>query len=113
MESILTSIKKLLGIEAEYTQFDTDIIIYINSALMMLNQLGVGPEEGFIITDDSETWSDYLGEGSNYESAKTYILLNTRLVFDPPASSVIVEAFERMKKELEWRLAVQAEEVEE
>lgn len=111
MDSVLTSIKKLLGLEEEYTQFDADIIIYINSALMMLNQLGVGPEEGFVITGATETWSDYIGEVSNLESLKTYIMINVRLMFDPPSSSVITEAFERMKKELEWRLIVQAEEV--
>jgi len=109
MDSILTSIKKLLGIEEEYTHFDTDIIIYINSALMYLNQLGVGPETGFYITSDSETWDNYLNGETTIESVKSFVYLRTRLIFDPPSSSSVIDAIERQIKEAEWRILVQAE----
>lgn len=109
MESILTSIKKLLGIEEDYTHFDPDIIMHINSVFMILNQLGVGPPEGFRIEDDIATWSDYTDNNLLYESVKTYIHLKVRLLFDPPASSSLIEAMNRQISELEWRLNVAAE----
>ena len=109
MDSILTSIKKMLGIESDYTQFDADIIIAINSALMVLNQLGVGLVTDFKITDASETWSEYLGEDSSIEGVKTYIYLKTRLIFDPPTSSFVVDSMERLIKEYEWRIQIQME----
>lgn len=109
MESILTSIKKLLGIEEDYTHFDPDIIMHINSVFMILNQLGVGPSEGFRIEDDIATWNDYTDNNLLYESVKTYIHLKVRLLFDPPASSSLIEAMNRQISELEWRLNVAAE----
>ena len=109
MDSILTSIKKLLGIEEEYTQFDADIIIYINSVLMFLNQLGVGPTTGFSITDKSKTWKEYFGTQTNLEAVKSYIYLKVRLLFDPPSSSAVIEAIERQRAELEWRILHQVE----
>lgn len=107
MESILTSIKKLLGIEEDYTHFDTDIIMYINSEFMSLSQIGIGPETGFTISDKTTEWSDYLGEGTNFEAVKSYIYLNVRMIFDPPSSSFVIAAMERKIKEIEWRLLVQ------
>jgi len=109
MNSILTSIKKLLGLEEDYVQYDNDIIIYINSVLMILNQLGVGPTTGFSITDKTKTWTDYLGTEINIESVKPYIYLKVRLIFDPPSSNSVIEAIERQITELEWRLVNQAE----
>lgn len=109
MENILTSIKKLLGIEEDYVHFDPDIIMHINSVFMILNQLGVGPPEGFRIEDDLTTWSDYTNDKLLYESVKTYIYLKVRLLFDPPASSSLIEAMNRQISELEWRLNVAAE----
>jgi hypothetical protein len=109
MDSILTSIKKLLGIEEKYTQFDQDIIIHINSALMALNQLGIGPTAGFTITDDTAIWSDVLGESINLEAIKSYIYMKVRLIFDPPTSSFVLDAIDNQIKELEWRLIVQVE----
>lgn len=108
-ESILTSIKKLLGITEEYTQFDTDIVMHINSVFMILHQLGVGPEEGFSILDKNDTWDDYIDEGSNLEAVKTYMSLKVRLLFDPPLSSAVMECMKQMISEYEWRLNVQAE----
>lgn len=110
MESILQSIKKLIGITEDYTAFDLDIIIHINSVFMILNQMGVGPIEGFSISDDSAVWSDYLPEDNkNLEAVKTYIYLKVKMVFDPPLSSAVMEATKQMICELEWRLNVEAE----
>ena len=108
-DSILTSIKKLLGITEEYEHFDQDIIIHINSVFMILNQLGVGPSNGFSITDKTAVWSDFISEGSNLESVKSYIYLKVRLLFDPPTTSAVMESMNRMISELEFRLNVSAE----
>ena len=109
-ESILTSIKKLLGMTEDYTNFDTDIIIHINSAFMVLNQLGVGPSDGFSIEDDSATWDEYIPEDDKrLEAIKTYIYLKTRLVFDPPQSGTVMDALKQSIHEYEWRLNVQAD----
>lgn len=110
MESILQSIKKLLGMTEDYTAFDADIIIHINSVFMILNQLGIGPANGFSISDENTVWSDYLPEDNkNFEAVKTYIYLKTKIVFDPPMSSAVMEAMRQMISELEWRLNVEAE----
>jgi len=109
LDSILLSIKKLLGIESDYTHFDQDIIMYINGVFMILNQLGVGPEEGYSITSDEETWSDYLGDVVNLEGVKTYIYLKVRLIFDPPSIASVIDAIERLITELEWRLNSQVD----
>ena len=108
-DSILTSIKKLLGITEEYEHFDQDIIIHINSVFMILNQLGVGPSNGFSITDKTAVWSDFISEGTNLESVKSYMYLKVRLLFDPPTTSAVMESMNRMISELEFRLNVSAE----
>ena len=108
-DSILTSIKKLLGITEEYEHFDQDIIIHINSVFMILNQLGVGPSNGFSITDKTAVWSDFISEGTNLESVKSYIYLKVILLFDPPTTSAVMESMNRMICELEFRLNVSAE----
>ena len=111
-ESILTSIKKLLGITEEYTDFDTDIIIFINSVFPVLQQLGVGPEEGFKIEGSSTTWKDYLGEDeTKIAFVKTYIYLKVKMVFDPPLSNSIIESYNRTLNELEWRITVKVDEM--
>ena len=106
MESILTSIKKLLGIEEEYTQFDNDIIMDINSVFLNLTQLGVGPAEGFLIEDDTATWEDFIGDSNQLQAVKSYMYLKVKLLFDPPLSSSVIESMNRMIAELEWRLNV-------
>ena len=103
MESILISIKKLLGIMPDYTNFDDDIIIHINTAFAMLNQLGVGPEGGFMIVDANSRWEDYTTE-KNLNMVKTYIYLKVRLLFDPPTSSALIESFNRTLSEIVWRI---------
>ena len=113
MESILTSIKKLLGITEEYEHFDPDIIMHINSAFSVLTQLGVGPKEGFRIEDESTTWSEFLNDDPRLEFVKTYIHLKVKLVFDPPLSSAVIESINRQISELEWRINVSVDTPEE
>ena len=104
MDSILTSIKKLLGIAEEYEHFDSDLIMHINSVFMVLNQLGVGPVEGFSITGKTETWEDFTQNDLMIQSVKSYVYLKVRLLFDPPSSSAVMESINRQIGELEWRL---------
>jgi len=110
MDSILTSIKKLLGIAEDYNHFDVDLIIHINSAIMVLTQLGVGPSSGFAIEDDSATWEDFISDDiTKMQLVKSYIMLKVRLLFDPPQSSAHIEAINRQISEFEWRLHVEAD----
>lgn len=111
MESILTSIKKLLGIDEAYENFDPDIIMHINSVFMILNQLGVGPSESFSIQDSNSVWSDFMPSGSNLEAVKSYMHLKVKLMFDPPSSSAVMDAINRTIAELEWRLNVASDEL--
>jgi hypothetical protein len=111
-DSILSSVKKVLGIAEDYTIFDLDIILHINSALATLTQLGIGPEDGFMIEDSSTTWDQFLVDSDNrikLNNVKTYICLRVRLWFDPPQTSFMNEAFERQLSELEWRINVTRE----
>lgn len=108
-DSILTSIKKLLGIDESYTHFDSDIIMHINSVFMILNQLGVGPPGGFSISDKFTTWEDYLPGETNLHSVKSYVYLKVKLLFDPPSSSAAAEATNRLISEFEWRINHAAE----
>ena len=108
-ESILTSIKKLLGIPEDYEHYDADIIMHINSVFMILNQLGVGPSNGFSITDKTAVWSDFISDNNNLEAVKSYVYMKVKLLFDPPLSSAVMECMNRMISELEWRLNSEAE----
>ena len=102
--SILTSIKKLLGVAEDYAEFDEDIITHINSVFLNLTQLGVGPEEGFMIKDDTAEWEDFINDSVQLQAVKTYVYLKVKLLFDPPLSSSVTESINRMIAELEWRL---------
>lgn len=103
--SILNSIKKQLGIDPSIKSFDVDIIININSAIATLAQLGVGPEDGYFIVDEKNTYQEYIGDSiSMYQQIKMYLYLKTKIVFDPPSSSYVLESFKEQAKELEWRL---------
>lgn len=104
MESILNSIKKLLGISEEQKHFDPDIIMHINSTFSVLTQLGVGPAEGFSIDDDLDTWRDFISDDSKIQLVKSYMYQKVSLLFDPPSSSFVLAAKERMIQEFEWRL---------
>jgi hypothetical protein len=111
-ESILTSTKKILGIAEDYTAFDTDIMIHINSVFSVLNQLGIGPVEGFMIEDAAATWDAFIGDDPRLNSVKTYVYLRVRVLFDPPATSFHINALQDEIKELEWRLNVKREDEE-
>jgi len=106
-KSILDEIKKLLGISKTCTDFDTDIIMHINTVLMILNQLGIG-KENFQIEDRQATWDEFI-DSENYGAVKTYIHLRVKLLFDPPLNSAIIEAIKQSIAELEWRLNINAE----
>lgn len=109
MESILTSIKKMLGIPKDYEHFDEDLIMHINSVFMILQQLGVGPAEGFYIEDELATWGDFLGDPTIMQMVKSYIHLKVKLIFDPSASSAVTESQKQLIAEFEWRLREAAE----
>lgn len=109
MESILTSIKKLLGITEEYDHFDMDLIMHINSVFLILTQLGIGPKEGFIIEDDSAEWTDFIQDPTKLQAVKSYMFMKVKLLFDPPLSSAVIESTNKMIAEFEWRLLVEAE----
>lgn len=107
MNSILDTIKKMLGIGEDDTNFDQDIIVNINSVLMSVNQLGIGSESGVFIIDNTKTWTDLLGDRTDLEAIKSYVYLKVRLLFDPPSSSFVIESMERQITQFEWRLNVQ------
>lgn len=106
MESILTSIKKLLGITEDETHFDQDIIMHINSVFSILTQMGVGPVDGFAIRDSNSVWNDFIKDDTHLELIKSYVHMKVRLMFDPPASSTILQSINSLIGELEWRISV-------
>lgn len=112
-ESILNSVKKLIGIDEEYYDFDVDIVMHINTVLNILSQLGVGPEDGFAITGPDETWSSYLGTEKLLNLVKSYMQAKVRMLFDPPTSSSVAQAYNDNLKELEWRINVMVDPKEE
>lgn len=108
MSSILISIKKYLGIEAEYDHFDSDIIMCVNTVFGILNQLGVGPTSGFQITGNSETWNDFLGDRNDLATVKSFVYMKVKLIFDPPSNSFLIDSTNKILSELEWRITNQA-----
>ena len=104
--SILDSTKKILGIAPEYKAFDLDIITHINSVFATLQQLGVGPVEGFMIEDETDTWDTFLGGVIPLNQVKTYMFMRTKLVFDPPPNSFGISSMNDQIKEMEWRMMV-------
>ncbi len=104
--SILTSTKKILGVAANYTAFNLDIITHINSAFAILNQLGIGPVMGFSIEDDTAVWTDLSLPQNQLSMVRTYIFIKTRMLFDPPTTSFLIEAMNNQIQEHEWRLSV-------
>lgn len=104
MDSILTSIKKLLGIAEEYTHFDSDIIMHINSVFSILYQLGVGPATGFSISDKTAIWSNFIQGNTKIEMVKSYTFLKVKLLFDPPLSAALIDSIKRQIDEYEWRI---------
>lgn len=108
-DSILDSIKKILGMPPAYDAFDTDLVIHINSVFGILAQLGVGPEGGFSISDNTTLWKAYLGDSKDLEMVKSYIALKVRLIFDPPTIGAVMDAMKEQIREYEWRLNVQVD----
>lgn len=108
-ESILTSIKAQLGIREDYTAFDSQLIMHINSVLMVLSQLGVGPTSGLAISDKTSTWSDFLSSNKKLEATKSYVGMKVKMMFDPPTTSVVADSMNRMINEFEWRLNAEVE----
>lgn len=106
--NILKSIKKMLGIQSEYDVFDQDILIHINTAFSMLNQLNIGPEDG-VYVDSESTWDVVLGDNNNLTMIKTFVYLKVKLIFDPPSSSIIIDSINRTLGELEFRLYVEGD----
>ena len=107
--SILQEIKKLLGISPDEECYSLDIIIHINSAFSTLTQLGVGPKEGFEIKGDNEVWGDFVTDITQLNFIKNYIYLKTRMLFDPPSTSFVLEAMKNQISEYEWRLLSRVE----
>ena len=110
-ESILDSIKLILGVDTEYDAFDSEILMAINSSFMSLTQLGLGPAEGFKVPNKATTWADILGTRQDLESVRSYIGIKSRILFDPPTNSYIMQALNNAATELEWRIRTQLEEV--
>lgn len=108
-DSILISTKKALDLPENYDVFDQNIIMYINGVFSALNQLGIGPYEGFAIEDDTSTWSHFLGGNAKYNFVKTYMFLRVKMLFDPPGTSFLLEALTKQKEELEWRINAEYE----
>ena len=109
LDSVLNTIKKLLGIDADDDSFDSDICIGINSAILTLSQLGLEGKEGFIVTSDEQEWSDYLNDNKLLPMVQQYIHLKTRMSFDPPQSSIVGESLKQIIAELEWRIRLASE----
>ncbi len=112
-ESILNSIKQLLGVDPSYDVYDGDIMIHINTAFARLHSLGVGPKKAFFIEDESASWNDFMPEDTLFHNVKTFIHLKVKIVFDPPLSSAVLEVMKEQIKELEFLLNVAAETPEE
>lgn len=108
-KSILTSIKKMLGVSAEDDSFDQDITMHINAVFMILNQLGIGPLRSFFITDSSQLWDQFLTVNEDFGAIQSYMYLRVRLAFDPPTNSFLVESIKNQISEYEWRLLTQSE----
>lgn len=108
-DSILDSTKKALGLAGDYDVFDPEIIMHINSVFSILQQLGIGPNEGFMIEGAEATWDTFLRGDKRLNSVKTYVFLKVRLLFDPPATSFLIAAYEKQITELEVRLNLQRE----
>lgn len=109
LNSVLNTIKKLLGIDADDDSFDSDICIGINSAILTLSQLGLEGKEGFIVTDDTQEWSDYLNDNKLLPMVQQYIHLKTKMSFDPPQNSFVCENLKQIITELEWRIRMVSE----
>lgn len=105
-DSILMTIRKLVCGDPYADHFDTDLLVHINACFSILNQLGVGPESGFIVTDETQSWSSYVADNRTLNMVKTYVTLKVKKIFDPPLTSSVLEAMDKEISQLEWRLNV-------
>lgn len=108
-ENILNSIKKLLGIPEDYTAFDQDIMMHINSVFMILSELGVGPSNGYSLKYGTEKWGDFISDDENLEGIKTYVYMKVKMIFDPPLNSAVLASMKELISEFEWRINNEAE----
>lgn len=111
-EKILESIKKVLNIPSDYAAFDQDVLMHTNSVFSTLHQLGVGPDEGYMVEDVEATWDTFLGDDPRLNNIKTYIYLRVRMLFDPPATGFHTTAMREQIQELEWRINAHREDTE-
>ena len=105
-DSILMTIRKLVCGDPYADHFDTDLLVHINACFSILNQLGVGPENGFVVTDETQSWSSYIADNRTLNMVKTYVTLKVKKIFDPPLTSSVLEAMDKEISQLEWRLNV-------
>lgn len=105
-DSILMTMRKLVCGNPYADHFDTDLLVHINACFSILNQLGVGPENGFVVTDETQSWSSYIADNYRLNMVKTYVTLKVKKIFDPPLTSSVLEAMNKEISELEWRLNV-------
>lgn len=105
-DSILMTIRKLVCGDPYADHFDTDLLVHINACFSILNQLGVGPENGFVVTDETQSWSSYIADNYILNMVKTYVTLKVKKIFDPPLTSSVLEAMDKEISQLEWRLNV-------
>lgn len=109
MQNILNSIKTMLGISEMDNYFDPTLIMHINLVFVILQQMGIGPQKGFSLVSQSETWNDYLDENdAALELVKTYMFMKVKLMFDPPVNSTLSNLYNQNISELEWRLSISA-----
>lgn len=104
-DSILTTVKKNLGLADEYTAFDPDVIMHINTAFTTLADIGLGPSDGFMIEDKTPVWADFLGTDKRLNSVKSYVYLRVRLLFDPPTTGYLKDSMEKQLDEILYRLS--------
>lgn len=112
MSSILEDTKKSLGLAADYTPFDADIVMHINSVLADLTQLGVGPEAGFEISGSAEAWASFIADEPRLNSVKSYLFLRVKMLFDPPGTGYVLTSMEKMLEKAEWRINMAREEID-
>lgn len=108
-QSILTSIKKILGVAESDESFDDQVLFHINSVIASLDDLGIGPDDGFMVEDSTATWDAFIGTDPRFNNIKTYVHLRVRLLFDPPQTSFLIESLDRQITKLEWLLNVKRE----
>jgi hypothetical protein len=106
--SILEDVKRAIGIVPEYDVFDSQLIICINSVFSTLHQLGLGPEEGFSIEGSKEEWDEFV-DSARFNFVRSYMIMKVHVMFDPPTSSIALEALNKQIEEYEWRMTSEME----